>query len=215
MNFTKYDLNYYQIFSVLENFVRQHRKLESYCSYRSPINNGSFLVLFDKLNSCTLFITLLQIANKMPLPWELTGIVQVIKLIQLLYIDYYPFRYKPLLQWVVKEGVLRVEVVKYRNPRKGYLMKLLPLVLNSATAFNSLSCILIFPRAYLNGNAVMWKDFRFWGWICGGGAAGILAFVYSMIMFGYETTLVRISDEIINLELQMLQGNTFTNCFSN
>lgn len=138
--------------------------------------------------------------------WEFYGITDTIRLIQYLYIDHYPFQYKLPFQWVLKHGVVRIEMVKYRTPTVRYLAKLFPLLVNSFAASLCLCCLLIFPRAYLRDSTDIWKDIRFWFWICGGGTTGVFAFVYRLIAFGDEETLLRTADQAIDLEIEMRQG---------
>lgn len=145
---------------------------------------------------------------KMRPPWKLNGITSVIKTIQLLYIDHYPFHYKPPFQWVVNQGVLRVVMVTYRIPETRFLFKLFPLAVTLGCALVAFCCILVFPWEYLRDPSTpVWMDMRLWAWICSGGGAAILAFVYRMIAFGDESTFLATVDQTINLELEMRQGN--------
>lgn len=139
--------------------------------------------------------------------WKSYEIEDAIQLIQWLYIDHYPFIYKPIFHWVVIKGVLRVRLTKSRHFGEKYLSKFFPFFLNSLIALISLCSILTLPREYLKENPVVWKDVRFWAWSCAGGVAALLGFTYRLAAVGDNETVVRGFDQYRSLELEICQGN--------
>lgn len=108
----------------------------------------------------------------------LTG---AILLFQHLYVENYPFNYKPCIQWVVKHGELRMAKVTRRRKFCHQLIDLIPLFV-CFTSFAIMVCS-IFLLSRIE-NLVLWKSSRFWGWLVFATASGLFGFVCNMIGIG-------------------------------
>lgn len=123
-------------------------------------------------------------------------------MVQKLFFDHYPFCYKSVLQWVVKNGTLRLERVTYPNKRKDIFIKLLPLLIT----FN-LTILSFWSLLYLSHeqDTVLRKDFRYWIWLFLGTSSLREAFIYYIIGFGSQSKSVApLLNEATDLVNEML-----------
>lgn len=128
----------------------------------------------------------------------------VVPMVQTLLFDRYPFRYKPILQWVVTQGALRLQPVKYSIKWVDTLTKLLPIIIYINAAALLFLCLV---KLSFEEGMVLWKDLRYWLWFCLLVTAFSSIATYYSLGFGPQSkSIVPLMNETIALEKIMKDG---------
>lgn len=124
-----------------------------------------------------------------------------VSMVQKLYFDHYPFVYKSVLQWIIKNGVLRLERVSYPDKRIDSVTKILPLM--TTTNF-TVFCICSLFYLSQEQDIILWKDVRYWLWFFLGASSLMEAFIYYGLGFGSQSqSVVPVLNEAIDLVNEM------------
>lgn len=127
-----------------------------------------------------------------------------ILLFQNLYIDHYPFSYKPSVQWVVTRQELRLKNVVQRRNRYQVIVQLVPVFVCYLSVVILADCIFLLSKIQ---NFIIWKDSRFWGWLVFTTVSILLGFIYNMLAIGEKgDSFLHICNQFVDLDRKIRTG---------
>lgn len=128
----------------------------------------------------------------------------VVPMVQTLFFERYPFRYKSVFEWVIKNGALRLQLVTYPNKWVTTLSKLLPLLITLNVTILHFLCLIYLS---LEEGIVLYKDFRYWLWFCLFVVSLSEVLGYYAVAFGAQSASIpHLLDETIALEKEVWEG---------
>ncbi len=148
---------------------------------------------------------------EMLLPWKSNGlIIPAIEFHQDLYINRYPFKYKPAYQWRIipaTKNNLRIiypEEVTHKNKYWGYFSHVFPFLTTLAPFITALLGIFIL---WTTENRAIWLDFKFWTFLFIAALSWLTTWSYFLSVYGNSRQAnVESFQQFIELEVEIHQG---------